>query len=35
MSNEMLITAMITAGSPMYNLGISPSKDTTNEFDMP
>ena len=31
----MLITAMITAGSPMLTLGMSPSKDTTNEFTRP
>ena len=31
----MPITAMITAGSPMLVLGMSPSKDTTNEFTRP
>jgi len=31
----MLITAMITAGSPMLILGMSPSRETTNEFTRP
>jgi hypothetical protein len=29
------ITAAITAGSPMLTLGMSPSRDTTNEFTRP